>query len=180
MRASATPGLCRGLFSDYRIRCFAQKIIMMLGIVSAFVLSGTAQSPVSGSFAGTVTEKTSGTRISGALVTFRNQDTGSQTTAVSGPDGQFLKTSLSPGFYEIEVRADGYLPEKKRQRLLATRENSVVPVPFELLKPVATATPTPAPTTTPNQLAEFTTATDEDQAIVANPRRDGAFDARSI
>ncbi len=135
MRASPTPDHSRGLFSNYHICRFVLKFIMMLGIVSAFAPSGTSQSPVSGSFAGVVTEKASGTRISGALVTFRNQDTGSQTTAISGPDGQFLKTSLSPGFYEIEVRADGYLPEKKLQRLLATRENSVVPVPFELLKP---------------------------------------------
>ncbi len=183
MRASSTPGLRRGLSTEVRnfhINTVTLKVILLLGVISVFVSPSFAQSPVSGSFAGVVTEKASGTKISGALVTFRNQDTGSQTTAISGPDGQFLKTSLSPGFYEIEVKSDGFLPEKKVQRLLATRENSVVPVPFELSRPVATATPTPAPTSTPDPLAEFRTATDEDQTIVANPRRDGAFDARSI
>ncbi len=156
------------------------KLVLLLWALLALASAVPAQSPVSGSFAGTVTEKATGARIAGAAVTFRNQDTGSQTTAVSGPDGQFLKTSLSPGFYEIEVRADGFLPEKKVQRLLATRENSVVPVPFELLRPVASATPLPTPVATTPSLIEFNSTADEDETIVANPRRDGAFDIRAI
>ncbi|MGD9564378.1 MAG: TonB-dependent receptor [Pyrinomonadaceae bacterium] len=184
MSPSITSGLRLGRSAEFRfavIEHFALRPVLLLVAILALGLSGLGQSPVSGSFAGVVIEQATGTKISGALVTFRNQDTGSQTTAISGPDGQFLKTSLAPGFYAIEVRAEGFLPETKIQRLLATRENSVVPVPFEMIRPVATATPTPLPTSTPTALAEFNpTTTDEDQTIIVNPRRDGAFDARSI
>lgn len=183
MLASRNSDLRGGLFAEYcifAVKHFVFTLVLLLGIISAFSTPGLAQSPVSGSFAGVVIDKAAGTKISGATVTFRNQETGGQITAISGPDGQFLKTSLAPGFYEIEVKAEGFLPEKKVQRLLATRENSVVPVPFELSRPVATVTATPSPTPF-FQVAEIeTTATDEDQGIVTNPRRDGAFDSRAI
>ncbi|MGB7068411.1 MAG: TonB-dependent receptor [Pyrinomonadaceae bacterium] len=187
MNAPKFPrNVCRVFYQpDLYLRVFALTLIFFV-----YGIPLLAQGNISGSFVGSVTEKGTNAKIQDATVIFRNLDTGSQTATRSGNDGQFSKTSLPPGVYEIEVRADGYLPEKKVQTLYATRPNDVVPVPFELSRtaggpidpsiPVIT-TPTPAPSTTAADNSQQDRAvTDEDQTIGLNPRRGGAFDMRNV
>ena len=73
--------------------------------------SAFGQTNVSGRFFGVVRDRDTRAVIPEATATFRNLRTGSLTTARSGSDGQFSYTPLSPDDYDIEVKADGYLPQ---------------------------------------------------------------------
>jgi hypothetical protein len=155
---------------------------MVICLAAGFCSSAFGQTNVSGRFFGVVLDRDTRTVIPGATATFKNLRTGSLTTARSGNDGQFSYTPLSPDEYDIEVKADNYLPETKRQTLTTMEPTPVEPVPFYLAKqttgvnPNATPTPTGAPT--PTTLA--TPAPAESESVTLNTSRGGVFDVRAV
>ena len=126
------------------------------------------QDPVTGAFEGTVTDSTNGKAIANAVVQFINQTTQVPVAKRSDGSGKFYQGLLQPGIYRIFVRAPGYKPKTVEQRLLATRGNTVVPVPVilepEVVAPVVAnqpntpapvAAPPPAPVVAPTEVVEL-------------------------
>jgi hypothetical protein len=145
------------------------------------------QDPVTGAFEGTVSNSQTGAPIAGAVVQFINTVTEVPVAKRSDAQGRFYQGLLQPGVYRIRVSAPGYQTKTVEQRLLATRGNTVVPVPV-VLDPVAPTPqptqpqptqaqptqPAPAPPVTPPQ--EPITTSDETAALNATDgRRSGAY-----
>ncbi|MGI8641323.1 MAG: carboxypeptidase regulatory-like domain-containing protein [Pyrinomonadaceae bacterium] len=146
-----------------------------------------AQSPVSGGFAGQVTDISNGQVLPGATVRFVNQTNGFRTARKSDETGYFRQDTLQPGVYEIEVTLEGYKTARIIQELYATRSNQIVPLPVQLEKEAAVASnpdPTPSPvtttTTTSNVKRAKAAGTDGDEVASLNPRRDAAFNERDV
>ena len=106
------------------------------------------QDPVTGAFEGTVTNRQGGAAITGAIVQFINTMTEVPVAKRSDAQGRFYQGLLPPGVYRIRVSAAGFKTTIVEQRLLATRPNSVVPVPVVLEPEVAVTLP-PPPTNSP-------------------------------
>lgn len=146
------------------------------------------QDTVTGAFDGTV-KGPAGEPVVGASIQFINQLTGVPIAKRSDSQGRFYQGLLPPGMYTIRVTAPDYLQKEIELRLLATRSNSVVPVPVVLEKATSaatttTTTTTSATTTTTGQPTTTTQSTPqvggEDRSILADinttdARRGGAF-----
>jgi hypothetical protein len=107
-----------------------------------------AQDTVTGAFEGRITDKRTGAPIAGASVQFINQGTGVPIAKRTNQDGRFYQALLQPGTYTIRATAPGYRTEEVERRLVATRNNIVIPVPISL-EPEGTPPTTPPNTTTP-------------------------------
>ena len=187
MVTPSNASVCRRSFAAL---CKSGSLLRILNIsicccaVAAIHLSVSGQSNVSGRFFGVVRDRATHAVIPDATATFKNLRTGSLTTARSGSDGQFSYTPLPPDDYEIEVKADGYLPRMKRQILTAMQPTPVEPVPFDLEKENIAVTPTPVATQTNNTGPQPTPATaatrSETETIGLNPSRGAVFDIRSV
>lgn len=85
--------------------------VAVTGFVVVAALSAHAQSrtptPTSGFILGRVIDATSNQPIGGAIV--RLTPDSKQAAVLTGPDGQFLFSPLSPGFYSVEASKPGYL-----------------------------------------------------------------------
>ncbi len=156
-------------------------LVMSVGI--------NAQDTVTGAFEGRVISSQGGTPIPGASVQFINQLTGVPIAKRSDSEGRFYQGLLPPGTYTIRVSAANFKPREIELRLLATRSNTVVPVPVSLDPETTAATPTPTPTgTTPTtQPATQVSAQAkiEDSNIIAelnatDARRGGAFTDKEV
>ena len=169
--------------------------------LSLFVLStlqlaspnACAQDTVTGAFEGTVKSR-SGEPIAGASIQFINQLTDVPIAKRSDSQGRFYQGLLPPGTYTIRVSAPNFQTREIELRLLATRANSVIPVPVTL-DPVTTAT-TPTPTPTPGTATATTTqpptttqpstqTVDVDRSILSDinttdARRGGAFTDKEV
>src|SRR5258705_6741632 len=114
--------------------------LALLAISVAFVVALSAassavmaQGSTTGAFKGRVIDSATGKPVPGAKVVMRNVDFDTKTTVIADADGNFAKSSLLPGDYEITVTADGYVaPPAKRQALYATDAYTVLPDPFTL------------------------------------------------
>ena len=129
--------ILRFFSQNFGIGSFIRFSLVFVFFFGVLVLSNSpviAQGPVNGSFVGRVIDSVSNQPIPNATITFRNIDRGFQTAAKTDSNGQFSRTALPPGNYEIEANADGYKSKIQRQSLYATRSNDVVPVPFSLEK----------------------------------------------
>ena len=172
--------LCRS-GSVYRILILA----VLCCAIAATSSSVRGQSNVSGRFFGVVRDRATKAVIPDATATFKNLRTGSLTTARSGSDGQFSYTPLPPDDYEIEVKADGYLPQVQRQILTAMQPTPVEPIPFELVRETVAANPTPVPTQTdaanpqPTPMPTAAPRT-ETETVSLNPSRGAAFDVHAV
>src|SRR5262249_49072224 len=126
-------------------RAFAALLSLFMTFAPAAPALAGLQDPVTGAFEGTVTNSQSGAPITGAVVQFINTVTEVPVAKRTDAQGRFYQGLLQPGVYRIRVSAQGFQTKTVEQRLLATRGNTVVPVPV-VLDPVAPTTPTPAPT----------------------------------
>jgi hypothetical protein len=122
----------------------------LLGLVFAVLIN--AQDTVTGAFEGFVTDSKNGAAIARASVQIINQSTQVPVAKRTDAQGRFYQGLLQPGLYAIRVTADGYQVKVVEQRLLATKENAVQPLPIMLdpeepPPPPSTARPTePEPT----------------------------------
>ena len=187
MVAPRNADVCRRSFlALYRSGVFVRimNFVFLCCAVAAIHLSVSGQSNVSGRFFGVVRDRATHAVIPDATATFKNLRTGSLTTARSGSDGQFSYTPLPPDDYEIEVKADGYLPQMQRQILTAMQPTPVEPIPFELIKETIAANATPIPPTTDNTNLQPTPTPapprTETESISLNPSRGAVFDIRAV
>ena len=116
----------------------------LLGLASAVPIN--AQDTVTGAFEGFVTDSKNGNAIARASVQIINQSTQVPVAKRTDTQGRFYQGLLQPGLYAIRVTADGYQVKVVEQRLLATKENTVQPLPIKL---DAEAPPPPPSTTKP-------------------------------
>ena len=184
-----------GMFSR-TLRIFTLSLFVMFALQLA-TPNTYAQDTVTGAFDGTVRGR-SGEPIPGASIQFINQLTGVPIAKRSDSQGRFYQGLLPPGMYTIRVSAPNFQPATIELRLLATRQNSVIPVPV-VLDPVTSATTTTTTTTTtqpttttPTTTTPPTTTTqastqgaEEDRSILADinttdARRGGAFTTKEV
>lgn len=176
-----------------RPRCFTSKhLTVALCLLMAFAPLApiNAQDTVTGAFQGQVTDSRTKSPIGNATVRFINQVTKVPLVKRTGADGQFYQGLLQPGVYTIEVSANGYKPLAFEQRLVATRQNTVQPLPVQL-EPAVVEQPaqTPAPETpkpvgpapTPTPLKPLTDRVDIVGEISSTDgRRGGAFTEEEV
>ena len=127
-------------FADFQIPTLnvaARQRYVLLAIVLQ-PQPGAAGTPFQ--LGGTVTD-TSGAVVTGATVTVRNA-AGESNTAVTGAEGKFQITVLSPGKYEVTVVARGYA-DFRTAGLSARSEEGTVPIAIML-------SAAPAPVTIPS------------------------------
>jgi hypothetical protein len=165
----------------------ARRIPTLFSLAFILLIAGAgfqagAQSTVTGGFVGRVTERGSGAPVAGAVVTFTNQANNSQTARQTDADGNFLRTTLPPGDYRIRVTKEGFEDYEMFQTLFATRANSVIPLPIELVRrgTQAVATPTPTPTPAPTANVQAIVNRTGDETANFTPQRAGAFDERAV
>src|SRR5262245_53684938 len=111
-------------------------IALSLLLAGGQLTSVVAQDTVTGAFAGTVKDRQTGTPITNATVRFTNQRTQVSTDKRVNGQGEFYLGLLKPETYIIQVSAEGYKTENLRQTLIATRQNTVQPLPITLEREV--------------------------------------------
>lgn len=163
----------RVLFS-YLTRFVMMSLFTCLTMV-LFAHRTPAQDTVTGAFEGRVLNSKGNAPIAGASVQFINQLTGVPIAKRSDADGRFYQGLLPPGTYTIRVSAPNFRPKEIELRLLATRSNTVVPVPVVLDPESTAATPTPSPTGTP-----VPTGTPTTQPVAQAPSKGGGEDTSII
>jgi len=161
--------------------------IFLTGVLLFSNPSVKSQSPVSGGFAGQVTDISSGTALPGATVRFTNQTNGFRTARSADETGYFRQDTLQPGVYEIEVTLEGYKTARIIQELYATRSNQIVPLPVKLEKETTVVvnanpnTPTvPTTTQTTTSVLPADAQRREDSSVNLNPRRDAEFNSNQV
>jgi hypothetical protein len=184
------------LGSTHKPRRVSSRLARLLVTLLAFTLTltpvapafGATQDPVTGAFEGTVTDRTNGNAIPNAVIQFINQTTQVPVAKRSDGGGKFYQGLLQPGVYRIVVRAQGYKTQTIEQRLLATRGNTVVPLPV-VLEPdtapaatttTATNTNTPAPALPAPAPAPIVTATETIDLNATDGRRGGGYTENEV
>jgi hypothetical protein len=135
-----------------RRRRFSSKFSMIVfSLLLAFVplASLKAQDTVTGAFAGTVRDRQTGAPITDATVRFTNQRTQVSIDKRVNGQGEFYLGLLQPGGYTIQVSAPGYKTEALKQLLVATKQNTVQPVPVTLEREAVAQTQTQPKEATP-------------------------------
>jgi hypothetical protein len=153
------------------------------------LLSGTAkaQDTVTGAFEGKVFNKEDNTPIPNVIVRFTNQDTNVVNSKRTDNDGKFYQGLLNPGIYIVEVTVKGFKPFRAIQRLDATRQITVqpLPIPLEPETTVPTTTPSPEPGKSPQPttppVSQPTKEEEKGQSVLGggnDARRYGFFNER--
>jgi hypothetical protein len=99
--------------------------LLLLGFVAFLTASGSAFAQ-SASIIGTVTDQTKGV-LPGATITATNIETGLQTTAVSGQDGEYRLPQLNPGRYRLQAELSGFSTVTIASVELLVGQNAAVP-----------------------------------------------------
>jgi len=161
---------------------------MAIALVLTMTPEISGQGTTSGGFKGVVRDRATQKPIPGAKVVLKNQQFGTQSTVITDENGNYLKTSLAPGDYDIEVSADGYVTSTQTgQTLYAMANYPVEPNPFNLEAVTAAVSPTPVvvdpttpPTTPPAVVKDKDDGDREGQSISMDPRRVGIFDRGAV
>src|SRR3954464_8937877 len=85
--------------------------------------------------------------LPGVTVTVRNQATGMFRETVSGTDGSYIASGLTPGTYEINAELQGFKKFNRKDLILEVGKTTTVDVKMEGggVEQPATATPAPPP-----------------------------------
>ncbi|MBI3679541.1 MAG: carboxypeptidase regulatory-like domain-containing protein, partial [Acidobacteria bacterium] len=101
-----------------------------LMLVCALVLRAPAQE-TTGTITGTVRDPSSAI-VPGAEVTIRNSGTGAQRRVRTGPEGQYVATSLPVGTYEVEVTHQGFKKAVAQSIQLSVDNRLVVDIALQV------------------------------------------------
>src|SRR5262247_4016108 len=105
-RTKDTLEAIRRLLSTERKVSMSMRHVLLVGLMlAAFSSSAFAQSTAT--LQGSVTDQ-SGSVISGAKVTVRNQATGAERIVQTDSDGNYQAAALPPGVYRVEAQAQGF------------------------------------------------------------------------
>ncbi len=75
----------------------------------------------------------SGASIVGARVLIRSGSTGAEIDLLTNPAGSFVATALHPGFYTVEISADGFRGYSvERQKVDVARATTIPPITLEI------------------------------------------------
>jgi Carboxypeptidase regulatory-like domain len=102
-------------------------LFTLVALVAALCTGPTMYGQATGSFSGTVTDK-SGAAISGAKVTATSQSTGSARDAVSDDTGHYLIPLLPVSIYTIHVEFQGFQPVETKDLRLQVDEAAEINV----------------------------------------------------
>lgn len=116
-----------------------KQITTIIVIVCCSALAAFAQSSVTASLSGRVTDPT-GAVIAGAKVTVTQKATGVQRSAVTNSEGLYTLTNLSPGEYEVRIEAQNF-PQAWSKRLeLNVGQQAVSDATLQVSGPTETIT----------------------------------------
>src|SRR5581483_5885381 len=82
---------------------FTQLLVLLLFACASI----TYAQPAGGTLSGTITSP-SGAAVANAAVTVTNTSTNASQRVLTGPDGRFTMSGLTPGTYRLEVESAGY------------------------------------------------------------------------
>src|SRR6266404_4480450 len=82
-------------------------LVSLLGSILIFASLSLAQSQISGTISGTITDKTGGT-IPDAKITIMNKATGQSQNATTNNAGYYVVTNLAPGTYDVTAEKGGF------------------------------------------------------------------------
>lgn len=99
--------------------------LLLLGFLVLLSTAGSALAQ-SASIIGTVTDSTKAV-LPGATITATNIDTGLQTNAVSGPNGEYRLAPLNPGMYRLQAELQGFSTITVASVELLVGQNATVP-----------------------------------------------------
>ena len=74
----------------------------------------------------------SGGALPGVTVTVRNQNTGNFRETVSGPDGAFIASSLTPGTYEVVAELQGFKKSERKDLILEVGKTASIEIKLEV------------------------------------------------
>jgi hypothetical protein len=101
----------------------ARRLWLVFGLMAA--MAALAAAPVRAQAAratlsGTVSDNR-GTKLPRVTVTIRNRESGTERSAVTGPDGSFQIGGLAPGVYDVTVSDPGYVAFKREVTVVADK-----------------------------------------------------------
>lgn len=137
-----------------------------------------AQDTLTGAFSGSVRDRQSDRPIPDATVRFINQASQVPTARKTDSEGAFFTGPLPPSMYKIQVIANGFRTIELVQRLIATKQNTVQPLPI-VMEPMVQ--PNPAEKTPPEKISTVMSFPVVEFAPIAqeindsNGRRGGVF-----
>ena len=99
--------------------------LVLLGFVVFLSASGSAFAQTA-TIIGTVTDQTRGV-LPGATITATNLETGLQTTAISGQNGEYRLQQLQPGRYRVQAELSGFSTVTVAQVELLVGQNATIP-----------------------------------------------------
>ena len=97
-----------------RRRVFAFLVTTLVSAAAAFAQQGTAD------IRGRVVDQ-QGAVLPGVTVTVRHQESGLFRETVTGPDGLFLMSAMTPGVYEVSAELSGFKKYSQRDVRLGRR-----------------------------------------------------------
>jgi outer membrane receptor protein involved in Fe transport len=129
---------------------------MVLLIGTAMAPSLIAQSLISGDITGTVTDP-SGAVISNASITLKSDATGATRSTISGGNGGFRFSLLSPGSYTLTITAQGFAKAEAKANV-AVGQAAIADVTMELGTTTQTVEVTSAAPLVQSETADLSTA----------------------
>src|SRR5581483_6578096 len=97
---------------SHSIRWMKSASLTVMAVLFALLIfpAGLLAQTETGQIVGKVTDP-SGALVTGATITARSVDTGTERTATSGAQGDYVITNLQPGLYDVTVQAAGLTVE---------------------------------------------------------------------
>src|SRR5581483_1306441 len=100
---------------SHSIRWMKSASLTVMAVLFALLIfpAGLLAQTETGQIVGKVTDP-SGALVTGATITARSVDTGTERTATSGAQGDYVITNLQPGLYDVTVQAAGFAARTQR------------------------------------------------------------------
>ncbi len=109
-----------------------RRLLILWGIVGCLAVSTPALAQQGTSdLRGRVTDQ-QGAALPGATIVAKNEETGMFRDSISGPDGTFLLSAMSPGTYEISAELQGFRKNQLRGIRLEVGRTATVEVRLEV------------------------------------------------
>ena len=104
----------------------ARRMWLVLGLLAVMAAAGAAPAlaQARATLTGTVSDSR-GTKLPRVTVTIRNRESGTERSAVTGPDGSFQIGGLAPGVYDVTIGDPGYVAFKREVTLVAEKPETI-------------------------------------------------------
>ena len=104
----------------------ARRMWLVFGLLAVMAAAGAAPAVAQAraTLTGTVSDSR-GTKLPRVTVTIRSRESGTERSAVTGPDGSFQIGGLAPGIYDVTIGDPGYVAFKREVTLVAEKPESI-------------------------------------------------------